>query len=433
MTVKNSQTRSKIGFFQTFFDPGLDLRVRLFNILGVSGMVVSLITGTISIVTSAGMLSVASNYSLTFFAYIVIRYSRATGRHLGCYYITIVTVFFIFFPILFLGAGGFKSGMPCFFVFAVVFTVFMLEGAAAVVLPAAELILYSGLCLAAYLRPGVIRFYFDNELDLVTDVVSAFVLVSVILGVCVVLHMRLYTRQKRELDERNEILAQASMAKTQFLSNASHDMRTPLTVISVNVQTVMETLRKIDVGDQEAHELLQNSQNEIMRLARMVRGMLTLASMSENTEKKIVDLSLMLRSGAETLRLNFRKNENELEIDVADNLTIFGNADLMAQVTTNILQNANNHTMGGRISVGARREGGRVLVELADTGSGIDPELLPHVFKRGVSDKGTGLGLSLCKTVVESHGGMIWIASRLGEGTTVSFTLPQHESQLGGV
>jgi signal transduction histidine kinase len=309
----------------------------------------------------------------------------------------------------------------------------MLEGIRAIVLSLAEIVFYGILCVLAYLKPDLVVVYFDTDRELLIEVVTAYSSVSAVLGTCLVLHMRLYSQQKKILDEHNEILAKTNRAKTEFLSNASHDMRTPLTVISVNVQTVMESLEEAGFEDQDVRELLQGSQNEVMHLARMVGGMLTLASMSESTEKEMVNLSLLFRSSAETLRLNLRKNENMLEVAIDDGLNTFGNADLLAQVAANILQNSNSHTKNGQITVRAVRDRNKIMVEFGDTGAGIEPNLLPHVFKRGISDSGTGLGLYLCKTVVESHGGLIWIESRPNVGTVVRFTLPFYEGRLGVV
>jgi signal transduction histidine kinase len=113
-------------------------------------------------------------------------------------------------------------------------------------------------------------------------------------------------------------------------------------------------------------------------------------------------------------------------------LTIFGSADLLTQVLTNLLQNAGAHTENGTVTVRAKRDGGEITVTVKDTGTGIPPALLPRVFERGVSTGGTGFGLYLCKTVVESHGGMVWIESNPGEGTAVYYTLPVYEGQFGG-
>ena len=123
--------------------------------------------------------------------------------------------------------------------------------------------------------------------------------------------------------------------------------------------------------------------------------------------------------------------ENELEVSVEEGMEVFADADLVSQVLVNLLQNANTHTQGGRIEVRAFLKDGKYQVEITDNGSGIAPELLPHVFERGVSDGGTGFGLFLSKSVVESHHGKIWIESRQGEGTKVSFVLPVYEGQRG--
>lgn len=80
----------------------------------------------------------------------------------------------------------------------------------------------------------------------------------------------------------------------------------------------------------------------------------------------------------------------------------------------------------------AQKAGREILVKVEDTGSGISAEFLPHVFERGVSTRGTGFGLYLCRTVVESLGGRIWMESVQGSGTLAAFVLPTYEGQFGG-
>jgi signal transduction histidine kinase len=74
-----------------------------------------------------------------------------------------------------------------------------------------------------------------------------------------------------------------------------------------------------------------------------------------------------------------------------------------------------------------------IIITVRDTGIGISSEILPRVFERGVSTDGTGYGLYLCKTIVESHGGKIWIESEPGNGATIYYTLPVYEGQFGGI
>lgn len=427
--MKNRLTQ----LIRTYFGPDLDFRVRLFNVLAMGGTVISLAMALVGIATDAGWGNIAVNFISAALSYALLRYSLRTGRYQLCYFITIVAIFLGLFPVMFFTAGGYHGGMPSFFVFAVAFTILMLEGKKAIVMSVLEIILYIAICLIAFRYPEMVNAW-DAEQDLLTDVMVGFVSVSAVLGAMLYLHFKLYTEQQKKLDEQNHILQRASRAKTEFLSNTSHEMRTPLTVISVNVQTVAEILEDMgeSVEDAEAAELLQNAQQEIMRLARMVGGMLTLASMSENTDKQAVDFTTLLRSSAEMFSLHLQKGGNRLTTEISGGLNVFGNADLLAQVMANLLQNAAAYTRQGEVTLRAGKAGHEVLVTVRDTGDGICTELLPHVFERGVSTDGTGFGLYLCKTVVESHGGRIWIESASGSGTVVTLALPTYEGQFGG-
>ena len=358
-------------------------------------------------------------------------YAMRTQKYLRCYYITIFAIFLGLFPYLYFAMGGYKGGVTTFFVFAIVFTAFMFEKKQAHIILTLELFVYTTCIVASFLHPGLVKnfpdesgFFFNNIVD--------FTVVSISLAMIALAHFRLYNEQQKKLDGQNTVLAHASRAKTAFLANTSHEMRTPLTIISVNVQTVMEILEDMSdvLKDQDAGKLLETAQREIMRLARMVGGMLNLASMSESGEKKMVDFSALLANSAEMLRLSLQNSGNSLVTGIESALNVFGSADLLAQVLTNILQNAGQHTENGTITLSAKKNGGIITVSIADTGSGVSADILPQVFERGVSDGGTGFGLYLCKTVVESHGGNIWIESEQGNGTTVYFSLPVYEGQL---
>lgn len=287
--------------------------------------------------------------------------------------------------------------------------------------------------IVAYHKPDFVK-HFLTEREILTDIIIGFTSVSAVIGVCLYIHFRLYNEQQKKLDEQNAILAQANRAKTEFLANASHEMRTPLTVISVNVQTVSRILNRMGgaVDDPDAAALLADAQSEIMRLARMVGGMLSLAFISESAEKSKTDLSALLCGAADMLRLLLQRRGNELHAEIDEGLSVFCDADLLSQVVINLIQNAHAHTENGAIRLRAHRNGAAIVVSVGDNSSGIDPGLLPHVFERGVSAGGTGYGLFLCKNAVESHGGEIRIESAPGQGTTVRFTLPVYEGQYEG-
>jgi signal transduction histidine kinase len=416
-----------------FYGSHLDFRVRLFNMLATMGVLAGTIMGTINAVNTGLAMSVFTGLTAAALSFGLMVYANATGRYKICYLITIAVIFIFYFPYLYFTLGGYHGSKIGFFIFAVVYTAYMLEGKTAWAVIAFELVFYIGVFIFSYVNPGIVT-PLPAERNYMIDAIVNLVFVGLALSVTLLQHLGMYNQQQKKLDEQNAILESANRAKTEFLANASHEMRTPLTVTSVNVQVVMKMLEDMgeDISDPEARELLAGAQSEIMRLSRMVGGMLTLASMSENTDRQKLDYSALLHSGTEMLRLTLSERGNTLETNIENELIVFGNADLLAQVLTNILQNVRAYTENCNVMLNAHKKGGEIIVTVRDTGMGIPPELLPNVFERGVSTDGTGFGLYLCKTVVESHGGRIWIESEPGKGTAVFYILPVYEGQFGG-
>ncbi|MDR1035741.1 MAG: HAMP domain-containing histidine kinase [Deltaproteobacteria bacterium] len=433
-------------FMEAYFGEGMELRVRLFNVLAAGGAVMSLVTAALAVVVGSGAVHVGVCLTIGVIAVSLLTYSRRTGDYRTCYTVSSVSVFMVLFPILFFTAGGYRSGMPAFFVFGVAFTAAMLEGRRAVAFSLVELVLYAGICVVAYLWPGTVQ-ELPGEREIMVDTVVGFTAASAVLGTCLFLHFRILGERQRRLADLNEILEGSNRAKTEFISQVSHEMRAPLAAVSVNVQTAREILdvpaNLAGTRDTEdpwltedpsgpagtgAFELLEGAQAEIMRLARMVGGMLTLATMSEGAVMRRVDLSALTRGGAEAMRPSLARRGNVLATEIEPELSVLGVADFLAQVETNLLTNANAHTENGTVTVRAARRSREIVVSVSDTGSGVAPELLSRVFERGVSEGGTGIGLYLCRSVVESHGGRIWIESEPGRGTTASFALPEDRS-----
>jgi len=286
------------------FSPQLDLRVRLFNILALAGVLLSLYTGAVILLGEDKPIRAAFALCAAALSALLIWYAARSGRYERCYAIAVAVIFFGLFTAL-LVTGGADGSLAFLPVLGVLFTVMLLKGAKGLAVAALELLYYAGLYALVIFHPQWYLTYTDPS-ALALDMCLGFLVLCGSLALCVFSMMRLYDRQKERLDEQNHLLEDAGRVKTQFLSNASHEMRTPLTVVSVNVQTVMEILEDIGGASSapEAGELLQNAQDEIMRLSRMVGAMLTLASMSENTDRQALDLSALLQSGAEMLRLH---------------------------------------------------------------------------------------------------------------------------------
>lgn len=240
-----------------------------------------------------------------------------------------------------------------------------------------------------------------------------------------------HARVQKSLAEQNEMLDNMNVMKNEFFANTSHEMKTPLTVISAAVQYA-DALLEAEGGNAEVQEAMKSAQSEVMRVARLVTSTLNLSNMRESRQRmRQLDLGELASHCAEAHRLLIEKKGNILEITAPLRLgMVFGNADMLAQAITNLLENANRHTESGRISLTVSREPAGISLIVADTGSGVAPELLPRIFDRGVSGTGsTGYGLYLCKNIAGAHRGEISMESAPGAGSSVLMLLPIYEGQ----
>jgi signal transduction histidine kinase len=265
-------------------------------------------------------------------------------------------------------------------------------------------------------------------------VIGAMILLTCVLALIIFMLFRNYKAgqiamemklKEQSLAAENNMLDTLNRMKNEFFQNMSHDLKTPLTVISTDIANVDSQLDyKMDKED--VRESLANAQSEIMRMARIIDGAMKYSSMQEQREDmKLLDMAPLLREGAETYRALLERHSNSLSIDVPETLpAVYGNADALLHVLSNLLSNANRYTRGGDIAISAAAENDYVMVRVRDSGTGVKPDMLPDIFERGVSDSGTGIGLSICKSAVEAHGGEISADSEYGKGTAITITLP---------
>jgi signal transduction histidine kinase len=254
---------------------------------------------------------------------------------------------------------------------------------------------------------------------------------SFYINVRMVLGITKRIRAEKELAAEKAALEKHNRMKTEFLQDIKHEVRNPLHVISLGTDFVNQCIEMKDM-DAEARNALSTIQNEALRLGRMVNGMVELANMSGSpASRKRIDFAEILSHAAETARLSAEKKYNALRVDISPGLPyVYGEAEQLERVPVNLLENANICTRNGTIAIEAKHSGEYITVSVSDTGEGIDPDLLPRVFMRGVSGRGgKGYGLSMCRTIIEAHGGEIDIESEIGKGTTVTFTIPVYGGQ----
>ena len=253
--------------------------------------------------------------------------------------------------------------------------------------------------------------------------------------------------RERELGETNAMLDRLNRMKTELMQNITHELRTPLATISVYAHLASEASRdgEPDKPDKSANADLALVSQEAERLARMADGLLQVAWTLENSVGKgPLQIGEVIAQTTRLYQVMTSKRKNRLTVDMPPEVQplplVLGNVDELTQVMLNLLANASRHTENGEIAVAARqKDDGYIEVSVSDTGVGIAPELLPHVFERfargdkagkdGKDDeKSRGLGLSICAQIVDAHGGEMRAESEAGRGTTIRFTLPVYEA-----
>lgn len=216
--------------------------------------------------------------------------------------------------------------------------------------------------------------------------------------------------------------------RREFLANVAHELRTPLSYIRGYAQAVAEGLVR---SDEDRDRYLHIVQEESVRLGRLVDDLMDLAQMEEghlSFDLQPLDLAVPIDQAAAAIRPLAEEKGVHVEVSLpADLPHPLADGARIQQVVFNLLDNGLRHTpAGGRLSVGARREGGQVVVTVADTGEGIPPGELPLVFERFRKhhSHGRGLGLAIVRSIVRAHGGEVGVVSEPGRGAAFSFTLP---------
>jgi signal transduction histidine kinase len=221
-------------------------------------------------------------------------------------------------------------------------------------------------------------------------------------------------------------LEEDTTQRRRLLADVSHELRTPLSVIQGNIEALIDGVYQAD------REHLATILEETRTLSRLVDDLRTLA-LAEAGElplhREATDVASLLRESVAAFTPQATEAEIRLEVDATDDLpTLEIDPTRTREVVANLLANALRHTPhDGRVTVSARRDEGRVVVEVADTGSGMPPEVVARIFERfyrGPDSTGSGLGLPIARELVVAQGGQISAESTSGVGTTVRFWLP---------
>lgn len=231
-------------------------------------------------------------------------------------------------------------------------------------------------------------------------------------------------------------LRQTDALRRELVANVSHDLRTPLASLQGYLETL--TLKQGKLSEDEKQSYIEIAARHAVHLSALVDDLFELAKLEANEIKPKLE-PFALQELVQDVIQKFELKARQYGVQLVQHLEkeppfVFGDVGLIERVLDNLLDNALRHTpREGTVTVVLTPHDDTVSLEVVDTGCGIAPKDMPHIFERFYVSpepgrKGTGLGLAIARNIVELHGGVIRATSKLDKGTAFSFDLPTHHA-----
>ena len=237
------------------------------------------------------------------------------------------------------------------------------------------------------------------------------------------------TEHEQELAAKTAAMEQSARVRAHMIDTLSHEVRTPLTVMSTYAQIAVEQIIEGNIDERTLFNL-KNISGEAKRLSDLASNTLRLSRLSDSGDDAgliPINLGELAVQLADLFTPMVNKSGRKLSFHSDGNIPpVLASANSLTRLLWNLLDNALNHSVYGDIEIKLKLVGDNICLTVKDHGVGISPELLPRIFESGVSGKsgGTGIGLSICREIAYEMGGTITLESQPGKGTEITLTLP---------
>ena len=234
-----------------------------------------------------------------------------------------------------------------------------------------------------------------------------------------------------ELKQRADDAEQAARSRDEVLAMVSHDLRNPLNLVLTSGSFILETGTNLTPREREQVRMIHRAAEQMNRLIQDLLEVSGIEAGNIPIELKPEAVAPLVREACSLMTYAAEASHITLTCEFEQGLPdVMADRDRILQVLGNLIANGLKFTPhGGRVAIGARRDGSTVLFSVADSGSGISESDLPHIFdrfwqSRRAREGGAGLGLAIARGIISAHGGEIRVESQEGKGSTFLFTLP---------
>ena len=271
---------------------------------------------------------------------------------------------------------------------------------------------------------------------------TSYFVIIIALALSSVQYNKKLREREKEIRVQYDKLKEADKAQKEFINVAAHELRTPIQPV-IGLSDILHS----KIKDSKQRELLDVVIRNAKRLQRLSEDILDVTRIESQTlilNKEKFNLNDIISNAIQDHKNEIEKTNGRLKLlyenddDENDNIFVEADRTRLSQVISNLIRNAIKFTKEGIILITARKDNNnnQVIISVKDTGSGIDPEILPRLFSKFAtkSFEGTGLGLFISKSIIEDHGGRIWAENNAdGKGATFSFSIPIISAQQANI